>query len=96
MVWSSPSSAQQTPLFLAALLYLFLPSTVVLLYFSAWPLVVAVLAGAAVFLAAPAPAAAPVAAPVVAAEPTGHIVKSPMVGTFYRSSAPGSDRKSVV
>ncbi len=36
----------------------------------------------------PAPAAAPVAA--VAAEPTGHIVKSPMVGTFYRSSAPGS------
>jgi len=37
--------------------------------------------------AAPAPAAA---APAVAAEPTGHIVKSPMVGTFYRSSAPGS------
>ena len=38
--------------------------------------------------AAPAaPAAAPVA---VAAEPTGHVVKSPMVGTFYRSSAPGS------
>ncbi|MDM5176716.1 acetyl-CoA carboxylase biotin carboxyl carrier protein [Massilia sp. DJPM01] len=40
---------------------------------------------------ASAPAAAPVAAPVaVPAEPTGHIVKSPMVGTFYRSSAPGS------
>jgi acetyl-CoA carboxylase biotin carboxyl carrier protein len=40
---------------------------------------------------APAPAAAPAAAPVaVVAEPTGHIVKSPMVGTFYRSSAPGS------
>ena len=38
--------------------------------------------------AAPAaPAAAPVA---VAAEPTGHVVKSPMVGTFYRSSAPGA------
>ena len=37
--------------------------------------------------AAPAPAAAAV---VVAAEPTGYIVKSPMVGTFYRSSAPGS------
>ena len=38
-----------------------------------------------------APAAAPAAAPVaVVAEPTGHIVKSPMVGTFYRSSAPGS------
>ncbi|KQQ47336.1 acetyl-CoA carboxylase biotin carboxyl carrier protein subunit [Duganella sp. Leaf126] len=45
------------------------------------------------YQAAPAPAAAPVAAaaaPAVAAEPTGHIVKSPMVGTFYRSSAPGS------
>ena len=41
----------------------------------------------------PAPGAAPVAAPeaaAVAAAPTGHIVKSPMVGTFYRSSAPGS------
>ncbi|MDY7573601.1 acetyl-CoA carboxylase biotin carboxyl carrier protein [Actimicrobium sp. CCI2.3] len=40
-----------------------------------------------------APAAvAPVAAPVVAAddEPVGHVVKSPMVGTFYRSSAPGT------
>jgi acetyl-CoA carboxylase biotin carboxyl carrier protein len=37
--------------------------------------------------AAPAPV---VAAPAAAAEPTGHIVKSPMVGTFYRSSAPGS------
>jgi acetyl-CoA carboxylase biotin carboxyl carrier protein len=37
---------------------------------------------------------APVAAaPVVAtapAEPEGHVVKSPMVGTFYRSSAPGT------
>ncbi|MGF6118051.1 acetyl-CoA carboxylase biotin carboxyl carrier protein [Janthinobacterium lividum] len=38
-----------------------------------------------------APAAAPAAAAVVvAAEPTGYVVKSPMVGTFYRSSAPGS------
>jgi acetyl-CoA carboxylase biotin carboxyl carrier protein len=35
-----------------------------------------------------APAAAP-AAPAPAVE-TGHIVKSPMVGTFYRSSAPGA------
>jgi acetyl-CoA carboxylase biotin carboxyl carrier protein len=34
---------------------------------------------------APAPAAAP-AAPVE----TGHVVKSPMVGTFYRSSSPGA------
>jgi acetyl-CoA carboxylase biotin carboxyl carrier protein len=37
---------------------------------------------------APAPAAEAVAA--VSAEPAGHTVKSPMVGTFYRSSAPGS------
>jgi acetyl-CoA carboxylase biotin carboxyl carrier protein len=37
--------------------------------------------------AAPAPAAA--SAPV-AAEPQGHQVKSPMVGTFYRASAPGA------
>jgi acetyl-CoA carboxylase biotin carboxyl carrier protein len=37
--------------------------------------------------------AAPLAAaPVVEAPPeeTGHIVKSPMVGTFYRSSSPGA------
>ncbi|HAT32560.1 MAG TPA: acetyl-CoA carboxylase biotin carboxyl carrier protein [Janthinobacterium sp.] len=34
--------------------------------------------------------AAPVAAAPAVAEPTGYIVKSPMVGTFYRSSAPGS------
>jgi acetyl-CoA carboxylase biotin carboxyl carrier protein len=42
-------------------------------------------------LAMPAPATA-AAAPAVAAEPaqTGHIVKSPMVGTFYRASSPGS------
>ena len=33
--------------------------------------------------------AAPVAA-AVEEVPAGHIVKSPMVGTFYRSSAPGS------
>jgi len=43
--------------------------------------------------AAPQPAAAP-AAPVAAApaEPvdTGHVVKSPMVGTFYRASSPGA------
>src|SRR6218665_3611478 len=29
-------------------------------------------------------------APPVAAAPAGHIVKSPMVGTFYRSSSPGA------
>jgi acetyl-CoA carboxylase biotin carboxyl carrier protein len=37
--------------------------------------------------AAQAPAAAPAPA---APEHTGHVVKSPMVGTFYRSSAPGA------
>lgn len=30
------------------------------------------------------------AASAVPAEPEGHTVKSPMVGTFYRSSAPGA------
>lgn len=36
-------------------------------------------------------AAAPVAAPVAAAPViSGHVVKSPMVGTFYRSPSPGS------
>ena len=47
-------------------------------------------------MAAPVMAAAPVAAPAAEAAPaapaapTGHIVKSPMVGTFYRASSPGS------
>ena len=51
-----------------------------------------VLQQAAPVMAAPvAVAAAPVAeAPVVAEPATGHAVKSPMVGTFYRSSSPGS------
>ncbi|MEO7160149.1 MAG: acetyl-CoA carboxylase biotin carboxyl carrier protein [Polaromonas sp.] len=36
-------------------------------------------------------ATTPVVAPEApAAEPAGHAVKSPMVGTFYRSSSPGS------
>lgn len=43
---------------------------------------------------APAPVAAPVApAPVAetaAPELNGHVVRSPMVGTFYRSSSPGA------
>ena len=41
-----------------------------------------------------APAAAPVAqaaaAPVAAPVASGHLVKSPMVGTFYRSPTPGA------
>jgi acetyl-CoA carboxylase biotin carboxyl carrier protein len=39
------------------------------------------------------PVAAPVLAPVPAPEASaapGHIVKSPMVGTFYRSASPGA------
>ena len=32
----------------------------------------------------------PVVADAAPEEPAGHTVKSPMVGTFYRSSAPGS------
>ncbi|TWG78748.1 acetyl-CoA carboxylase biotin carboxyl carrier protein [Cupriavidus gilardii J11] len=43
--------------------------------------------------ATPAPAAAPAAAPAEAAAPqlpAGHIVTSPMVGTFYRAPSPGA------
>jgi len=40
---------------------------------------------------AAAPAPAPVAVePAAPAAPEGHVVKSPMVGTFYRSSSPGA------
>ena len=60
--------------------------------------------GAPVAMAAPVMVAAPVAAPASfapaapdaacasaeAAAPSGHVVKSPMVGTFYRSASPGS------
>jgi len=38
---------------------------------------------------APAAPAVP-AAPAEAPAPTGHAVKSPMVGTFYRASSPGA------
>ena len=51
-----------------------------------------------VYAAAPAPAAPAVAAPAAAAAPAasaapqlnGHVVRSPMVGTFYRASSPTS------
>jgi acetyl-CoA carboxylase biotin carboxyl carrier protein len=55
--------------------------------------------GAMVYQAAqPSMVAAPVMAaaqavevvPAAPAAPTGHVVKSPMVGTFYRSSSPGA------
>ena len=53
------------------------------------------LAAPIAYLAAPTvpmPAAAGAAAPAEPATPveTGHVVKSPMVGTFYRSANPGS------
>jgi acetyl-CoA carboxylase biotin carboxyl carrier protein len=59
----------------------------------------AAVAAQPVYAAAPAPvvaAAAPAVAPTAAAAPpaapveTGHIVKSPMVGTFYRASSPNA------
>jgi acetyl-CoA carboxylase biotin carboxyl carrier protein len=40
--------------------------------------------------AAPAPAPAAAAAPAEDAVPEGHVVRSPMVGTFYRAPAPGA------
>jgi acetyl-CoA carboxylase biotin carboxyl carrier protein len=40
--------------------------------------------------AAPAPSVAVAAAPVVEEAAVGHTVKSPMVGTFYRSASPGA------
>ncbi len=56
-----------------------------------------VVAAPQMMAAAPAPvAAAPAAAPAPAAEEkkeavlTGHIIKSPMVGTFYAAPSPGS------
>src|SRR5579859_2931928 len=57
--------------------------------------------GGVAVAAAPVAVAAPVAAPVAAAPvveaapavpalPAGHVVKAPMVGTFYASSSPGA------
>ena len=53
--------------------------------------------GMPMMMMAPPQAAAPVAAAAaavpaapVAPEETGHVVKSPMVGTFYRASSPGA------
>ena len=53
----------------------------------------AVVAAQPVYAAAPAApiaAAAPPAAPAAAPVETGHVVKSPMVGTFYRASTPNA------
>ncbi len=40
---------------------------------------------------APAEAGAAQSAPAAAAAPQGHVVASPMVGTFYRAPSPGAD-----
>jgi acetyl-CoA carboxylase biotin carboxyl carrier protein len=53
--------------------------------FAPAPMAAAASALPAAGAAAPAPAQ-----PVPAEAPAGHIVKSPMVGTFYRSSSPGA------
>ncbi len=53
--------------------------------YSMAPAPAAVVATPAVEVAPAAPAA-----PAVPAAPAGHTVKSPMVGTFYRASAPGA------
>ena len=50
----------------------------------------AVMAAAAAPGAAAVPAAASAPAVAEPAEPQGHTLKSPMVGTFYRSSSPGA------
>jgi acetyl-CoA carboxylase biotin carboxyl carrier protein len=39
---------------------------------------------------AAAPSVAPVAEPAAPAEPAGQVIKSPMVGTFYRAASPGA------
>ncbi|MEY3653879.1 MAG: putative Biotin carboxyl carrier protein of acetyl-CoA carboxylase [Pseudomonadota bacterium] len=57
------------------------------------PVVAAPVAAPVAMVAAPAPAVVvPATAPVPAApaEVVGHVVKSPMVGTFYRASSPGA------
>jgi len=43
-----------------------------------------------VVASAPLPSAAAPAEPDKAAEPEGHVVKSPMVGSFYRCPSPGA------
>jgi len=56
------------------------------------PVVAAPVAAPVAMVAAPAPAVVPAIAPAPAApaEVVGHVVKSPMVGTFYRASSPGA------
>lgn len=53
------------------------------------PVMAQPLAAAPAVVTAAHPAGTPAAAPAAPVE-TGHVVKSPMVGTFYRSSSPGA------
>ena len=46
--------------------------------------------GHAAALPVAAPPAAPAAPAAAPPEPEGHVVKSPIVGTFYRAASPGS------
>ena len=55
------------------------------------PVVAAPAAAPAAAPVAAAPAAAPAAPAAPAAAPAGETIDSPIVGTFYRSSAPGVD-----
>ncbi|MBK6600336.1 MAG: acetyl-CoA carboxylase biotin carboxyl carrier protein [Betaproteobacteria bacterium] len=59
---------------------------------AAHPVMVPAPAPAPLQMAVAAPAAAPAAPLPVAVppEPEGHLVKSPMVGTFYRAASPGA------
>ena len=54
------------------------------------PLMMPMTAAAPIATTSVAHTAVTAAAPAAPAEPTGHVVKSPMVGTFYRSAQPGS------
>ncbi|WP_338439311.1 acetyl-CoA carboxylase biotin carboxyl carrier protein, partial [uncultured Aquabacterium sp.] len=54
------------------------------------PIVMQTVAAPAVAAPAAPAAAAPAAEAPAAPVETGHVVKSPMVGTFYRASSPGA------
>ena len=56
----------------------------------AQPVMVQTVAAAPAVAAVAAPAAAAAPAAVEAPVEIGHVVKSPMVGTFYRASSPGA------
>jgi acetyl-CoA carboxylase biotin carboxyl carrier protein len=57
---------------------------------AAAPVVTAAAAAPAAAGAAPTVALAAPPAPAAAAEPEGKVIKSPMVGTFYRAASPGA------